>query len=86
MKLRVPRGKRKAGAARHMGARGFWARAWEAKGRMVRATADIAKAEDWRTGKEKKEEGKSGGFKKEDGFPVGGPKFRGPRDKECQAA
>ena len=74
MKLRVPRGKRKAGAARHMGARGFWARAREAKGRTVRATADILRSRGERNGKRKKDEGESGRFKKEDGFPDGGPK------------
>lgn len=40
-KLRVPRGKRKAGVARQLEARGFWARAREVRGRKARATEAI---------------------------------------------
>lgn len=53
-KLRVPRGKRKAGAARQLEARGFWARAREVRGRKARATEAILEV--LKGGLEEKEE------------------------------
>lgn len=64
-KLRVPRGKRKAGAARQIGAAGFWARAREARGRKARATEAILKVKMRELRKKEEVGGESGEFKKE---------------------
>jgi hypothetical protein len=61
-KLLVPRGKRKAGEARQAGARGFWVRTREAKGRTARATEVILEGLKGLKGWEEKN-GKRGEFK-----------------------